>query len=36
MRKKKVGSQPKQWCVTRPVECDGSCCFAKKKKKGGK
>lgn len=35
MPKRKVKEKQKQWCVTRPVECDGSCCFAKKKK-GGK
>lgn len=32
MGKKKV--EQKQWCSIRPVECDGSCCYAKKKKRG--
>jgi hypothetical protein len=34
MPKKKVKEKPIQWCVTRPVECDGSCCKVKKKKGG--
>jgi hypothetical protein len=27
--------QADKWCSTRPVECDGKCCYAKKKKKKG-
>lgn len=26
--------EQKKWCSTRPVECDGSCCYTKKKKRG--
>jgi hypothetical protein len=35
MPKRKVKEKQKEWCEVEPRECDGSCCYAKKRK-GGK
>ena len=33
MNRRKV-EENKQWCKTRPIECDGTCCNTRKKKRG--